>query len=187
MKLQGGSIIKKARGKPPVKGKDEPRLNEEITVPEVRLIDVDGTQMGVVKIDDAIARAEQRDLDLVEIAPKAAPPVCRVMDYGKYKYQLSKKEKESKKKQHVIQVKEIRLRPTIDEHDIDFKLKHARKFLEQGNHLRIRILFRGRQIVHPELGEAVLHRVQAELEDLAKLDRNPVREGRSLIANFIPK
>lgn len=140
-----------------------------------------------MKIQDAITKAEQNELDLVEIAPKADPPVCRIMDYGKYKYQQSKKEKESKKKQHTIQVKEIRLRPTIDEHDIEFKMKHARKFLEQGNHLRIRILFRGRQIVHPELGEAVLNRVQQELEDLAKLDRNPVREGRSLIANFIPK
>lgn len=143
--------------------------------------------MGVVKIDEALALAEKRELDLVEIAPNAEPPVCRVMDFGKYKYQLSKKEKESKKKQHTIHVKEIRLRPAIDEHDINFKMKQAKGFLEAGHHLRIRILFRGRQIVHPELGMVVLERVQQELEELAKMDRTPIREGRSLIANFIPK
>ena len=153
----------------------------------MRLIDVDGGQLGVVKIDEALALAERRELDLVEIAPNADPPVCRVMDFGKYKYQQSKKEKESKKKQHTIHVKEIRLRPAIDEHDINFKMKQAKGFLEAGHHLRIRILFRGRQIVHPELGMAVLERVQQELEELAKMDRTPIREGRSLIANFIPK
>ena len=109
------------------------------------------------------------------------------MDYGKYRYQLSKKEKESRKKQHVIHIKEIRLRPSIDEHDIDFKMKHARKFIEQGNHLRIRILFRGRQIVHPELGHAVLQRVEKELEDIAKMESNPIKEGRSIVANFVHK
>lgn len=126
-------------------------------------------------------------LDLVEIAPNASPPVCRVMNYGKYKYQLSKKEKESKKKQHVIHIKEIRLRPTIDEHDIEFKMRQARKFIEAGNHLRIRILFRGRQITHPELGHAILQRVQQELEDIAKMEMNPVKEGRSIVANFVHK
>jgi len=135
----------------------------------------------------AIETAEDHNLDLVEIAPNATPPVCRIMDYGKYKYQLSKKEKESKKKQHIIHVKEIRLRPTIDEHDIDFKMKHARKFIETGNHLRIRILFRGRQLAHPELGQAVLNRVKQELEDIARMEKEPIREGRSIVANFVPK
>lgn len=109
------------------------------------------------------------------------------MDYGKFKYQQSKKEKLSKKKQHVIHVKEIRLRPTIDEHDIEFKMKQARKFIESGNHLRIRILFRGRQMAHPELGEAVLQRVVQNLQDIAKLEKHPVKEGRSIIANFVQK
>ena len=109
------------------------------------------------------------------------------MNYGKYKYQQSKKEKESRKKQHVIHVKEIRLRPTIDEHDIEFKMRHARKFIEAGNHLRIRILFRGRQITHPELGEAILQRVQQELEDIAKMEMAPTKEGRSIVANFVHK
>lgn len=131
--------------------------------------------------------AEDHDLDLVEIAPDASPPVCRIMDYGKYRYQLSKKEKESRKKQHVIHIKEIRLRPTIDEHDIRFKMKQARKFIEAGNHLRIRILFRGRQLAHPELGEAILSRVQQELEDIARMEKDPVKEGRSIVANFVHK
>ena len=135
----------------------------------------------------ALEEAEKQDLDLVEIAPDASPPVCRIMDYGKYKYQLSKKEKESKKKQHVIHVKEIRLRPTIDEHDIDFKMKQARKFIEAGHHLRIRILFKGRQLAHPELGQALLQRVEKELEDIAQMEKKPIKEGRSIVANFIHK
>ncbi len=177
MKQKGGSVIKK----------DDIRLNEDIRAREVRLIDPDGKQVGVVQIAKALEMAESFDLDLVEIAPNASPPVCRVMNYGKFKYQQSKKEKESKKKQHVIHIKEIRLRPTIDEHDIDFKMRQARKFIESGNHLRIRILFRGRQITHPELGHAILQRVQQELEDIAKMEANPIKEGRSIVANFVHK
>jgi len=177
MKQRGGSVIKK----------DDIRINEGIRAREVRLIDSDGKQVGIVEISEALELAENHDLDLVEIAPNASPPVCRVMNYGKYKYQLSKKEKESKKKQHVIHIKEIRLRPTIDEHDIEFKMRQARKFIEAGNHLRIRILFRGRQITHPELGHAILQRVQQELEDIAKMEMNPVKEGRSIVANFVHK
>jgi len=109
------------------------------------------------------------------------------MDYGKYRYQLSKKEKESKKKQHVIHIKEIRLRPMIDEHDIGFKMRQARKFIEEGNHLRIRIRFRGRQIVHPELGQAILQRVQQELEDIARMEKDPITEGKSIVVNFVQK
>ena len=131
--------------------------------------------------------ASEYDLDLVEIAPNASPPVCRIMDYGKYRYQLSKKEKESKKKQHVIHIKEIRLRPMIDEHDIGFKMRQARKFIEEGNHLRIRIRFRGRQIVHPELGQAILQRVQQELEDIARMEKGPITEGKSIVVNFVQK
>ncbi|MBN1297248.1 translation initiation factor IF-3 [bacterium] len=167
--------------------KNRVRLNEEIRVPQVRVIGADGEQVGIMSPAKAIELAEQAELDLVEIAPNATPPVCRIMDYGKFKYQQSKKEKVSKKKQHVIQVKEIRFRPTIDEHDIAFKLKQARKFIEQGNHLRVRILFRGRQIVHPELGHAVLDKVKNDLEDIAKLESKPVMEHRSITATFIPK
>jgi translation initiation factor IF-3 len=151
------------------------------------VIGLDGEQVGIMAIADALAKAEAAQLDLVEIAPNATPPVCRIMDFGKYRYQLSKKEKISKKKQHVIHVKEIRFRPTIDDHDIAFKVKQARKFIETGNHLRVRILFRGRQIVHPELGEAVLTRVTEELSDIAKIETRPMMEHRSIIATFIPK
>jgi len=151
------------------------------------VIDPDGKQLGIMDLTAALEMSEKIELDLVEIAPNGSPPVCRIMDYGKFKYQQSKKEKESRKKQHVIHVKEIRLRPTIDEHDIAFKMKQARKFIETGNHLRIRILFRGRQIVHPELGQAILQRVESELEDIAKMEKNPIKEGRSLIANFVQK
>jgi translation initiation factor IF-3 len=151
------------------------------------VIGPEGKQIGIMSIEKALEEAIQYDLDLVEIAPQASPPVCRIMDYGKYRYKMSKKEKESKKKQHVIHVKEIRLRPTIDEHDIEFKLRQARKFIESGNHLKIRILFRGRQLAHPELGEAVLKRVKQELEDIAKMDKDPIQEGRSIVAHFVHK
>jgi len=177
MKSIGGQTIKK----------ETVRLNEEIKSSQVRLIGSDGDQLGIVTIAKAMEEAAKHGLDLVEIAPNASPPVCRVMDYGKFRYQQSKKEKESKKKQHVIHVKEIRLRPAIDEHDIAFKMRQARKFLEAGHHLRIRILFRGRQIVHPELGHAVLQRVKTELEDISKMEKEPIKEGRSIVANFIHK
>jgi len=109
------------------------------------------------------------------------------MDFGKYKYQLSKKEKLSRKKQHVIHVKEIRFRPTIDDHDIAFKVKQGRKFIDQGNHLRIRVLFKGRQIIHPELGQQVLERIKSEFEDIAKMETEPISENRSIVVTFVPK
>lgn len=163
------------------------QVNEKIRARQMRVIDPDGKQIGIIEKSKALELAGSYNLDLVEISPNASPPVCRIMDYGKYKYQLSKKEKESKKKQHTIHIKEIRLRPTIDEHDIEFKMKQARKFIEEGNRLRIRILFRGRQMAHPELGEAILQRVQSELEDTAQMEKNPIQEGRSIVANFIKK
>ena len=131
--------------------------------------------------------AVEFNLDLVEIVPNASPPVCRIMDFGKYKYQLSKKEKLSKKKQHVIHVKEIRMRPTIDTHDVMTKLNQARKFLEQGNHVRVRIMFRGRQIVHPERGQAVLDRVQKDLDDIAKMEKDAITEDKSIVVTFVRK
>jgi translation initiation factor IF-3 len=162
-------------------------LNEEIAAETVRVIDPDGKQIGVLIKSRALELAAEHNLDLVEIVPNASPPVCRIMDFGKFKYQLAKKEKLSKKKQHVIHVKEIRMRPTIDTHDIETKMKQTRKFIEQGNHVRIRIMFRGRQIVHPELGQAVLVRVQKELEDVAKMENDAVTEDRSIIVTFVKK
>jgi translation initiation factor IF-3 len=177
MKSKGGRTIKQ----------DSIRINEEITTDEVRAVAPDGNQLGVLKTVKALEMAEGYNLDLVEVAPNASPPVCRIMDYGKYKYQLSKKEKVSKKKQHVIHVKEIRLRPTIDSHDIATKMKQSRKFLEEGNHVRVRIQFRGRQIVHPELGQAVLARVQQDLGDIAVMEKDLLSEDRSIVATFIHK
>jgi translation initiation factor IF-3 len=177
MKSQGGQTI----------SKDEIRLNEEIPSDTMRVIDPDGKQIGVLIKSRALEMAAEHNLDLVEIVPNASPPVCRIMDFGKYKYQLSKKEKLSKKKQHIIHVKEIRFRPTIDSHDVETKIKQARKFLDEGDHVRVRIMFRGRQIVHPELGHAVLDRVQKELTDIAKMEKDAVTEDRSIVVTFIKK
>jgi len=176
-KLQGGHAI----------SKDDIRLNEEITADTVRVIDPEGKQIGVLIKSRALEMAVEHNLDLVEIVPNATPPVCRIMDFGKYKYQLSKKEKLSKKKQHVIHVKEIRMRPTIDTHDVMTKLNQARKFLEQGNHVRVRIMFRGRQIVHPERGQAVLDRVQKDLDDIAKMEKDAITEDKSIVVTFVRK
>lgn len=162
-------------------------MNEEITAKVVRVISPEGKQIGVFTVDKALQMAEEANLDLVEIVPNVSPPVCRIMDFGKYKYQLTKKEKLSKKKQHWIHIKEIRIRPTIDEHDIQIKLKQARKFIEQGDHVRIRILFRGRQLIHPELGQEILDRIQKELGDVAKIEKNAATEDKSLVVTFVKK
>jgi len=125
--------------------------------------------------------ASERGLDLVEVSPEASPPVCKIMDYGKFKYKQSKKERTTKKKQHVIQVKEIRLRPKIEEHDFNFKMNHARKFLEKGNKVKASVLFRGREMAHQEFAERLLLRMAEELQDIAKVEREPVMEGRTMI------
>lgn len=125
--------------------------------------------------------AEEAGYDLVEVAPNADPPVCRIMDFGKYRYELAKKEKDQKKKQHVIQKKEIRLRPKTEDHDFLHKIRHARKFLEDGNRLKITIMFRGRELVYKEFGYNLLNRVQEELSDIAKVDKGPIEEGRNLV------
>lgn len=151
------------------------------------MISPEGKQLGIFTLDKALQMAEEANLDLVEIVPNVSPVVCRIMDFGKYKYQLTKKEKLSKKKQHWIHIKEIRIRPTIDEHDIQIKMKQARKFIEQGDHVRIRILFRGRQVIHPELGQEILGRVQKELGDIAKIEKNVTTENKSLVATFVKK
>ena len=126
-------------------------------------------------------------MDLVEVAPNSKPPVCKIMDFGKYKYELAKKEKETKKKQHVIVTKEIRLRPKIEEHDFQFKLRHARKFIEAGNRVKATVMFRGREMVHKEYGVKVMNRFQEEMEDLAKIDKEAKMEGGQLVAFFTKK
>ncbi|OQX96192.1 translation initiation factor IF-3 [candidate division KSB1 bacterium 4572_119] len=167
--------------------KKEVRINDQITSPSVRVIGADGSQVGVITIEEAKQAALEAGLDLVEIVPNSTPPVCKIIDYGKYKYELSKKEKIIKKRQHVIHVKEIRLSPKIEEHDFNFKLKHARKFLEQGNKVKVNVFFKGRQITHLEFGKDLLNKFTAELEDIAKLENRPRIEGRNMVAMYVKK
>ena len=163
------------------------RINQQIRISPVRLIDSDGSQVGVVPLEDARQRAVELDLDLVEVAPTARPPVCRIMDYGKFKYRENKKAREAKKKQHVIQMKEIKLRSKIDEHDLQFKLRHARKFLEKHDKVKITMVFRGREVVHKDLGERILKRVYDEVSDLAVQEGDIKMEGRNMILILTPK
>ena len=135
----------------------------------------------MIDTSEAIETARSKGLDLVEISPAASPPVCKIMDYGKYKYQQSKKEKDTKKKQHVIHVKEIRLRPKIEAHDFNFKVSHARKFIEKGNKVKATVLFRGREMAHKEFAKTLLERMANELDDIAKIEREAVMEGRMMI------
>jgi len=153
----------------------------------VRVIGSDGKQIGILSIKEANRIAEEAGLDLVEIVPKSDPPVCKIIDYGKYKYELSKKEKVQRKKQHVIHVKEIRLSPKIEAHDIDFKIKHARKFLEQGDKVKFNILFKGRQITHKEFGNQLIQRIIEELSDIAKIETQPRIEGRNMVTILVKK
>jgi translation initiation factor IF-3 len=150
-------------------------------VQNVRLISPDGDQIGIVPTREALQKAENYGLDLVEVAPNSKPPVCRIMDFGKYKYEQSKKEKISKKKQHVITVKEIRLRPRTDEHDLETKLRHARKFLEQKNKVKITILFRGREMAYQDFGNELMDKVIESLDDVGKVEAEPKMEGRRMI------
>ncbi len=163
------------------------RVNEQIDVPSVRLIDENGEQVGVVRRDDAIRRAEVAGLDLVEVSPNSAPPVCKIMDFGKFKYELSKKEKETRKKQHVVVTKEIRLRPKIEEHDFEFKMKHARNFLSEGDRVRVSVMFRGREMIHQEFGKRIMARFIEGLQDIAKMEKEPTMEGGQLVVFFNKK
>jgi translation initiation factor IF-3 len=158
-----------------------PRVNGMIRVRQVRCIDENGDQLGILETADALALASRKGLDLVEIAANQRPPVCRIMDFGKYKYELKKKEQASKKKQHQAKVKEVRVRPKIGEHDIQVKVRRAREFLEDGDKVQLNCLFRGREMAHREVGEKVLRHVFELLADIAKVEREPQMEGRRLI------
>jgi translation initiation factor IF-3 len=158
-----------------------------IRATEVRLIGADGEQVGIMPLNEALNRAVEANLDLVEVAPQANPPVCRIMDYGKFKYLQSKKTQEARKKQTVIQVKEVKFRPKIEDHDIAFKVKNIRKFLAQKDKIKISLIFRGREIAHPQIGIALLNRVAAELEDIGTVEQAPKIEGRNLTMIVAPK
>jgi translation initiation factor IF-3 len=152
----------------------------------VRVIDPDGNQLGILTPEEALVEARNRGLDLVEVAPNSQPPVCRIMDFGKFKYEQSKKEREARKKQHVVEMKELRLRPKIDDHDLDVKMRNARRFLEEGNKVKIAVRFRGREIVHRDLAEEKLNLLAADLAELGTMERTPVMEGRQLIMILNP-
>lgn len=158
--------------------KDKTNINRAIRAREVRVVDDEGEQLGVMDLDSALAAAEERGLDLVEVSPNADPPVCRVMDYGKYKYQQSKRAAEAKKKQVKVEVKEVKMRPKTEEHDFQFKLKNARRFLEAGNKVKFTIMFRGREVTHPEFGRKLLERLVDEVSDIAQAESRPNMSGR---------
>ena len=153
----------------------------------MRVIADNGDQLGVLTIDEAIAAANERGLDLVEVAPLARPPVVKIMDYGKFKFEQAKAARAAKKKQHVIHLKEVKYRPGIDEHDFDFKTRHAREFLEDGNKVKVTMMYRGRQMAHIELGREVLDRVALELKDIGKIEQEPKLEGRNMSMVLAPK
>ena len=166
--------------------KPEPRLNDEITCSNCRLIDYDGNQLGVFMIAEAKRRAQSAGFDLVEIAPDAKPPVCRIMNYGKYKYEQAVKQKQAKKNQTRIEVKEMKFRPKIDVGDYETKKKHVLRFLGDGNKVKITIMFRGREMVHPEQGISILERLADDLSDVAVVESKPVMEGRNMHMTIAP-
>jgi len=163
------------------------RINREIRSASVRVIDTEGKQLGVISLTDALAEAAKTGLDLVEVSPTAAPPVCRIMDYGKFRYQQSKKVQVSKKSQTVIQVKEIRLRPKTEEHDLAVKMKHVRKFLDQHNKVKITMMFRGREIAYTDIGRKIMEDIVNTLAEGAVIDQHPKLEGRNMIMILSPK
>ncbi len=163
------------------------RINEEIRIREVRVTDENGEQLGIMQTRDALRLAEERHLDLVEVAPKARPPVCKIMDFGKYRYEQQKREKEARKKQKVITIKEVKLRPNIEQHDFDVKLKNAKKFIEEGNKVKVTIMFRGRELSHPEIGNAVLDKIAKALGDTVSVERSAKLEGKNMTMILSPK
>ncbi len=171
-----------------IAGKDfkDINVNERIRVREVRLIDENGEQLGIVPTADALRLARERELDLVEVSGKSTPPVCKIMDYGKYKYQLAKKAQEAKKKQTVIQIKEMKIGLKIEEHDFQFKMKHLREFLEEGHKLKIIIMFRGREILHVDMGEKLAQKVVDSLKDVGELEQRSKFDGRNIVMIFAP-
>ncbi|HEU4569197.1 MAG TPA: translation initiation factor IF-3 [Gemmatimonadales bacterium] len=163
------------------------RVNRQIRISPVRVIGADGSQMGVLPVDEALAAAEAAGLDLVEVAPMARPPVVKIMDYGKYKFEEAKAARAARKKQHVIKLKEVKFRPGVDDHDYDFKARHAREFLLEGHKVKATMMYRGRQMAHLEFGKAVLDRLAQELADVGKVEMDAKLEGRNMTMVIAPK
>jgi translation initiation factor IF-3 len=162
-------------------------VNSRIRAPQVRVIDADGSQLGVLSIKDALEMAYERGLDLVEVSPTARPPVCRILDYGKYKYEQAKKAKSAKKKQHTVQLKEMRYRPKIEEHDYSFKTRHVKEFLLMGFKVKIFVTFRGREMAHIEFGKKIMERLEKDLAEVAVVEQKAKLEGRNMIMIVMPK
>lgn len=164
-----------------------PRLNHRIRVPEVRVVDAEGNQLGVMDTRQALSLAREQGLDLVEVAPTAQPPVCRILDYGKFKYDTAKKNKEAKKKSHTVDIKQIRLRYGTEQHDLDYRIKDARRFLEEGDKVQLILQFRGREMSHPEIGKAQMEKLTQAVADIAAVERPPAMEGRRMTMLLTPK
>lgn len=167
--------------------RDGPRINDEIRVPQVRLIDQHGEMQGVLTAREALIRAYDVGLDLVEISPNAVPPVCKILDYGKYKYEQQKKANEARKKQKVVEIKEIKVRPNIDDHDYDVKMRQMKTFISEGDKVKVTLRFRGREMAHQELGLELLKRVAGDVEDMGKIENMPKLEGRQMVMMIGPK
>jgi translation initiation factor IF-3 len=167
--------------------RDPTRINERIRVPEVRLIDENGQQVGIMRTQEALRQAQERDLDLVEVAPDAKPPVCRILDYSKYKYEQAQKQKAARKHQQQINVREIKFRPKIAQHDYDTKKGHVERFLKGRDKVKVTIMFRGREMAHPERGEMILNRLAEDLGDLAVVEQRPQQDGRNMTMMLAPQ
>ena len=171
----------------PAPAKDGPRVNEDIRARTIFLVGDDGHKFGEIGIDEASAIAEERGFDLVEVSPEAKPPVVKLMDYGKYKYEQQKKQNEARKKQKVIELKEIKMRPTIDDHDYDVKMKAMQRFFGEGDKVKVTLRFRGREMAHQHLGMELLRRIQSDTETYAKLEQYPKMEGRQMMMVLAPR
>ncbi|TAK46720.1 MAG: translation initiation factor IF-3 [Xanthobacteraceae bacterium] len=167
--------------------KDGPRVNEDIRLREIQLIDHNGTNHGVIDTPTALKMAQEAGLDLVEISPNTSPPVCKILDYGKYKFQAQKKAAEARKKQKIVEIKEIKLRPMIDDHDYDVKMRAMKRFFEEGDKVKVTLRFRGREMAHQELGTQLLDRVKTDVAELAKVEQDPKFEGRQVVMVLAPR
>ncbi len=172
---------------PPTPQKTGPKTNQEIRAPQVMLIDSEGLKKGVIELPDALRLAEEAGLDLVEIVPNAQPPVCKILDYGKFRFLEQKKAAEARKRQKIVEIKEIKMRPGIDDHDYEVKMKAVRRFFEEGDKVKLTLRFRGRELAHQELGFAVLNRVRSETATFAKVEAEPSMEGRQMVMVLAPK
>jgi translation initiation factor IF-3 len=183
----GAPTIRRPMKAPPTPLKDGPRINRDIRIPEVMLIDQEGTNRGITPILEALQLADEAALDLVEIVPNATPPVCKILDYGKFRFLEQKKAAEARKKQKIVEIKEIKLRPGIDYHDYDVKMKAMRRFFEEGDKVKFTLRFRGREMAHQNLGYQLLNRVKTETLNIAKIEAEPSMEGRQMVMVLAPK